>query len=95
MWKLGLWPRNSISVKICFDFLVLVFCSLETLLTNLDFRASCLCYVSDACVSTEDEFADVEEDEEDRGTRISDKYFIRQLLGMTQRNSLTYKIQTH
>jgi hypothetical protein len=24
MWKLGLWPRNSFSVNICFKFLVLV-----------------------------------------------------------------------
>jgi hypothetical protein len=27
MWKLGLWPRNSFSGNICFEFLVLVLCS--------------------------------------------------------------------
>jgi hypothetical protein len=27
MWKLGLWPRNSFSGNICFEFSVLVFCS--------------------------------------------------------------------
>ncbi len=27
MWKLGLWPRNSFSGNICFEFSVLVLCS--------------------------------------------------------------------
>jgi hypothetical protein len=27
MWKLGLWPRNSFSGNICFEFTVLVLCS--------------------------------------------------------------------
>jgi hypothetical protein len=27
MWKLGLWPRNSFSGNICFQFSVLVLCS--------------------------------------------------------------------
>jgi hypothetical protein len=26
MWKLGLWPRNSILANICFQFSVLVLC---------------------------------------------------------------------
>ncbi len=31
MWKLGLWPRNSFSGNICFQFAVLVLCSVESL----------------------------------------------------------------
>jgi hypothetical protein len=27
MWKFGLWPRNSFSGNICFEFSVLVLCS--------------------------------------------------------------------
>ncbi len=30
MWKLGLWPRNSISGNICFEFSVFVLCSAGT-----------------------------------------------------------------
>ncbi len=29
MWKLGLWPRNSFSGYICFEFSALVLCSVE------------------------------------------------------------------
>jgi hypothetical protein len=29
MWKLGLWPLNSFSGNICFEFSVLVLCVLE------------------------------------------------------------------
>jgi hypothetical protein len=35
MWKLGLWPRNSFSGDICFEFSVLVLCSAaQTFLPN-------------------------------------------------------------
>jgi hypothetical protein len=27
MWQLGLWPHNSLSGNICFEFTVLVLCS--------------------------------------------------------------------
>jgi hypothetical protein len=30
-WKLGLWPRKSQKMNICFKFSVLVLCSLSTL----------------------------------------------------------------
>ncbi len=30
MWKLGLWPRNSFSGNICFEFSALVLCSVHT-----------------------------------------------------------------
>jgi hypothetical protein len=30
MWKLGLWPRNSFSGNICFEFLVSVLCSVDS-----------------------------------------------------------------
>ncbi len=35
MWKLGLWPRNAFAGNICFEFSVLVLCSLgETVLVT-------------------------------------------------------------
>ncbi len=32
MWKLGLWPRNSFSGNMCFEFSVLIFCRVGTVL---------------------------------------------------------------
>jgi hypothetical protein len=38
MWKLGLWPRNSFTGNICFEFSVLVLSSVEeATLTNFFF----------------------------------------------------------
>ncbi len=35
MWKLGLWPRNSFSGNICFEFSVLFLCSADKITLNL------------------------------------------------------------
>jgi hypothetical protein len=34
LWKLGLWPRNSFTGNICFEFSVLVLCSVEEATSN-------------------------------------------------------------
>jgi hypothetical protein len=42
MWKLGLWPRNLFSGKICFEFSALVLCSDTSISPDVvSFRQKC------------------------------------------------------
>ncbi len=43
MWKLGLWPHNSFSGNICFEFLVMVLCSVINGLAHLRNRGFAIC----------------------------------------------------